>query len=137
MAISDFSEDELLGQAHSVIRHPEMPRCIFRMLWETIQDRREIFAYVKNLAKSGDHYWVLAHVTPSLSASGEVLGYHSNRRVPQRQAIEKVIVPLYRELCAIEEAEPDRKQGLGKSYQRLQALLREKGVAYDEFIFSF
>jgi hypothetical protein len=107
------------------------------MLWETIQDRREIFAYVKNMAKGGDHYWVLAHVTPSLGASGEILGYHSNRRVPRRQVIENAIAPLYRELCAIEEGEPDRRQGLDKSYRRLQALLREKGAAYDEFIVSF
>jgi PAS domain S-box-containing protein len=136
MAISDFDETELLGQAHSIIRHPDMPRCIFKLLWETIQGRKEIFAYVKNMTKAGDYYWVLAHVTPSLGASGEILGYHSNRRVPERRLVDGVIVPLYRELNAIENGEADRKKGLDRSCGRLLALLKEKGVAYDQFVFS-
>jgi PAS domain S-box-containing protein len=136
MAISDFDEPELLGQPHSMIRHPDMPRCIFKLLWETIQNRKEIFAYVKNMTKTGDYYWVLAHVTPSLGASGEILGYHSNRRVPARRALDGIIIPLYSELSSIESREPDRKKGLDRSYERLQSLLKEKGVAYDQFVFS-
>ncbi|HWA46147.1 MAG TPA: PAS domain-containing protein [Hypericibacter adhaerens] len=136
MAISDFNESELLGQPHSLIRHPDMPRCVFKLLWDTIQARKEIFAYVKNMTKTGDHYWVLAHVTPSLGASGEILGYHSSRRLPERRIVEGAIVPLYRELAAIENAEADRKRGLDRSWQRLQGLLKEKGVAYDQFVFS-
>lgn len=60
--IADYTEAEILGQPHSVIRHAHMPRCVFRLLWERIQTGREIFAYVVNAAKNGDHYWVLAHV---------------------------------------------------------------------------
>ncbi|MFZ5789988.1 MAG: PAS domain-containing protein [Pseudomonadota bacterium] len=136
MSISDFDEAELLGQPHSVIRHPDMPRCIFKLLWDTIQARKEIFAYVKNMTKHGDHYWVLAHVTPSLAAGGEILGYHSNRRVPDRRALDHAILPLYRELSTIENAETDRKKGLEASSARLEALLKEKGVSYDQFVFT-
>jgi len=136
MAISDFDESELLGQPHSMIRHPDMPRCVFKLLWETIQSRKEIFAYVKNMARNGDHYWVFAHVTPSLSATGEILGYHSNRRVPERRVLDGVIVPLYSELSSIESRDADRKKGLERSHERLQALLKEKGVAYDQLVFS-
>ena len=136
MAISDFDESELMGQPHSMIRHPDMPRCVFKLLWETIQNRKEIFAYVKNMTKTGDHYWVLAHVTPSLGTSGEILGYHSSRRVPGRRQLDGTIIPLYRELCSIEGRETDRKKGLERSFERLQALLREKGMAYDQFVFS-
>jgi PAS domain S-box-containing protein len=53
--VCGYHEDELLGRPHSIIRHPEMPRCVFKLLWDTIQDGHEIFAFVVNLCKSGDH----------------------------------------------------------------------------------
>ena len=59
-----------------------MPRCVFKLLWNTIDQGEEIFAYVVNLAGSGDHYWVFAHVTPSFDSEGNIIGYHSNRRPP-------------------------------------------------------
>ena len=60
--MADYSEAELLGQPHSIIRHPDMPRAVFKLLWDTVLDRREIFAYVKNMSRNGDYYWVFAHV---------------------------------------------------------------------------
>lgn len=135
-SISDYSEMEILGSPHSVIRHPDMPRCIFKLLWETIQDGREIFAYVVNLAKNGDHYWVFAHVTPSFDASGAMIGYHSNRRVASRSILDNTIIPLYRSLLQTEAQHTDRKAGLAASSKMLEDLLKEKGVQYDEFILS-
>src|SRR5580704_8741733 len=61
MEVSLYSEEELLGQPHSIVRHPDMPRCVFKLLWDTIQKGDEIFAYVKNMCKNGDFYWVFAH----------------------------------------------------------------------------
>src|SRR5262245_50009336 len=63
--IADLTLKETIGQPHSLIRHPHMPRCIFKLLWERIQAGKELFAYVMNRSKNGDHYWVIAHVTPS------------------------------------------------------------------------
>lgn len=136
MEISGYDEAELLGQPHSIIRHPDMPRAVFKLLWDRLQAGHEIFAYVKNMTKAGDFYWVLAHATPSVTPSGEVVGYHSNRRVPERRIVEEVVIPLYRSLKAIEDGEPDRRVGLEKSSERLNALLKEKSIGYDEFIFS-
>lgn len=133
LTISGYTEEELLGQPHSLIRHPSMPRCVFRLLWTYLQSGKEIFAYVKNMTKSGDHYWVLAHATPSVTVSGETVGYHSNRRLPERKAID-VIVPLYRALKATEDAESDRRAGLEKSEEQLRDLLQGKNIGYDEFI---
>jgi hypothetical protein len=59
-----------------------MPRAVLKLLWDTVLDRREIFAYVKNMSMNGDFYWVFAHVTPSFDAKGNVIGFHSSRRVP-------------------------------------------------------
>lgn len=56
LLVSGYAEDELIGEPHSKIRHPHMPRCVFKLLWDTILSGREIFAYVNNRAKSGDHY---------------------------------------------------------------------------------
>ena len=86
--IAGYTEKEVLGEPHSILRHPDMPRCVFQLLWDTVQEKKEIFAYVINRTKIGDHYWVMAHVTPSFDASGQIDGYHSNRRVPDKKIID-------------------------------------------------
>lgn len=134
--IAGYKNNELVGQPHSILRHPDMPRSVFKLLWDTIKAKREIFAYVVNIAKNGDHYWVFAHVTPSMDANGEIIGYHSNRRAPKRDAVENAVIPLYRQLCEIEQKSPNRKQGLEDGYQALTDLLKEKNVSYDEFVFA-
>jgi PAS domain S-box-containing protein len=134
LRVSRYSAKELLGQPHSIIRHPDMPRCVFKLLWEEIEAKREIFAYVLNMASTGDHYWVLAHVTPSFNAGGEVVGYHSNRRKPEAGQVAK-IAPLYRALLE-EETKTERKEGMRRSYEMFLSTLRSQQVAYDEFVFS-
>lgn len=136
MTISDYSEKELLGQPHSVIRHLDMPRCVFKLLWDSITAGHEIFAYVVNLAKNGDHYWVLAHVTPSFDKNGQVAGYHSNRRVPNRNALESTIIPLYRQILIEENRHKNLKEGMGKGSDMLRDIIDQKGVNYDELIFT-
>ncbi|MBF0247354.1 MAG: PAS domain-containing protein [Alphaproteobacteria bacterium] len=136
LRLAGMTEAEAMGQPHSCIRNPEMPRAVFKLLWDTIQAGKEIFAYVVNRSKNGDHYWVLAHVTPSFDASGQVVGYHSNRRTPDRKVLETVIIPLYKQLLAIEKSHSNSKEGMNASFNTLVKLLKEKGVSYDEFIFS-
>ena len=87
------------------------------------------------MASNGDHYWVFAHVTPTFARDGGIVGYHSNRRVPEKRALD-VIRPLYAELQGIEGRAPDRARGLADSFAALTDLLRSKGVSYDEFVFS-
>ncbi|WP_240008373.1 PAS domain-containing protein [Pseudaquidulcibacter saccharophilus] len=132
--ISGYSESECLGQQHSLIRHADMPRCVFKLLWDTIHDGREIFAYVINRCKNGDYYWVNAHVTPSRDASGNIIGFHSNRRVPDREILNNIISPLYRNLLAEENRHANRKDGLIASSEMLTNLLASNKVEYDEFI---
>lgn len=133
--ISALAESDLLGAPHSVIRHPEMPRGIFRLLWETVQRGEEIFAYVVNLAADGAHYWVLAHVTPSYDRHGRLVGYHSNRRRPAPAAIAQVR-PVYQELLA-EEAQHGRAVDAARAgADRLGRLLAERGTSYDRFVWE-
>lgn len=135
LKISGYTEDELIGQPHSLIRNPEMPRCVFKLLWDTVEARNEIFAYVNNRAKCGDHYWVLAHVTPTFDSNQNIIGYHSSRRVPKRSALE-VVRPLYAQLLDIERQYEDRKIGMNKSYEALVDVVAKKGMAYDELVFA-
>lgn len=136
LRLASYSEAQVIGQPHSLIRHPEMPRCIFKLLWDTIGGGKEIFAYVVNRSANGDHYWVLAHVTPSRDSSGTIVGYHSNRRVPNRGVLTGTIIPLYKQLLAEEKRHPNDKEGMNASYESLMRLLKDKNVAYDELIFS-
>jgi PAS domain S-box-containing protein len=136
LEVADYIESEVIGQPHSMIRHPDMPRCVFKLLWDTISKGQELFAYVMNRTKFGDYYWVLAHVTPTFEEDGKtVRGYHSNRRVPNAVALE-VIKPLYAELKAEEDRHANKKDGMNSAYKLLQDKLAQAGMEYDEFILS-
>lgn len=134
--VSGYEEADLIGAPHSRIRHPEMPRAVFKLLWDTLAAGEEIFAYVNNMAATGDHYWVLAHVTPSFGADGSVIGYHSNRRVPEPDSLAR-IKPLYAALLATERRHADRRDGLVASVAQLEGILAQAGMRYSEWIWTF
>jgi PAS domain S-box-containing protein len=131
MKIVGFTETELIGQPHNMVRHPDMPRIIFKMLWDYLKRGSEIHAYVKNLCKDGSYYWVLANVTPSYDVHDKVIGFHSARRYPKKSSLE-IIKPLYVKLLAEEN-----RGGIAASEEYLQKILDEKGMDYEEFILSF
>ena len=135
--MAGYGEADLIGQPHSMIRHPDMPRSVFKLLWDTVEAKREIFAFVKNMAATGDHYWVFAHVTPSYDLQGSVAGYHSNRRVPPPDLIKGTIAPLYAEVLAIEKRHVNGKESLAAGYKALTDFVASQEVSYDELMFSF
>ena len=135
LSLADYTEADVIGEPHSIIRHPDMPRCVFKLLWDHLTAGKEIFAYVVNRAKNGDHYWVLAHVTPTFDESGTITGYHSSRRAPDRGALEK-IKPLYTKLLEEEKRHANSKDGLAASTKVLTDLLESLDLRYDQFIFQ-
>ncbi|MDQ8161872.1 MAG: PAS domain-containing protein [Gemmatimonadota bacterium] len=135
LRVSGYTEDESLGAPHSMIRHPDMPRAIFKYAWDRLLAGHEVFAYVNNLAREGDNYWVLAHMTPTRGPDGAIIGFHSNRRVPDRAKLAKVL-PLYEKLLAEERRHPDRPQGLTASTAMLAGALQDAGKTYDEWVWS-
>ncbi len=82
--MSGFSEDELVGQPHYILRHPDMPKAAFADMWNTIQSGKKWKGYVKNLRKDGGYYLVFASVIPNIR-KGEIVGYTSVRRKPSRR----------------------------------------------------
>ena len=128
--VSGYQESELLHQPHSILRHPKMPKIVFKLLWDTIQAGEEINAYVINLRKDGGFYWVLANVTPSFDRNGKITNYFSVRTKPKQEAL-TVIKPLYAELLHLEKS-----GGMEASKKALDNILKEKGMSYEEFVLS-
>lgn len=131
---SGYSEQELLGAQHNIIRHPDMPRGVFKFLWDNIAAGKEVFAYVKNMAKDGSFYWVFANVTPDYDGSGKIIGYFSVRRAPKRSSIE-IIEGVYRLMLAAEQA-AGAKNACDASLALLGKVLEEKGLSYEELILA-
>jgi PAS domain S-box-containing protein len=131
--ISGYPEHELIGKPHSVIRHPDMPRAVFKLLWDTIAAGEELFGYIVNLSADGSHYWVLAHVTPTFDAGGGIVGYHSNRRTASRAALDQV-EPLYRTLQKEERRHGNARDAAAAGLALMEQILQEQGTTYAEWV---
>ena len=88
--ISRYTREELVGQPHSIVRHPDMPKAAFEQMWKTIQSSNIWEGYVKNLRKDGKFYWVIVNIVPKLDENGEITGYIASRKVPQRHDIQSI-----------------------------------------------
>jgi len=130
MEMAGYEEEELLGKNHNIIRHPDMPRVAFKLAWDLISSGKEFFGFVKNMAKSGDYYWVFANITPDYDISGKIVGYTSVRRKPPQTAIDTVI-PIYKKMCELEKT-----GGMEASGKFLFDFLDENNITYDELILS-
>jgi len=130
MKIAEYTEEELIDKPHSIIRHPSMPKAVFKLLWDTIVQKEEIFAFVLNKTKNGNEYWVYANVTASLDENGKIVGYYSVRRKPNPEAIE-IIKPLYAKML-----ETEKRSGVEASTKILIDILNEEGVSHNELIIS-
>ena len=133
MRVSGFAEEELLGEAHNIVRHPDMPRCVFKLLWDHLLSGRTVAAYVKNMSKDGRFYWVMAVVEP-------VTGGYTSVRLKPTTPLFDAARDMYTELRALErsiegEDGKRRKEAMEASGARLLELLRGAGFrSYDAFM---
>jgi PAS domain S-box-containing protein len=125
--LAGYTQAELLEQPHSIIRHPDMPKIIFKYLWDTIQAGNDVKAFVKNLCKDGEFYWVFAHVRVATNPDGSFRNYVSTRKGMSASA-RTVIEPLYKDLVAAEES-----GGMDASLPLLEAFLKEHGGSLSTF----
>ncbi len=125
--IAGYEKVELFGKPHSIIRHPDMPRIIFKYLWDNLEAGKDVKAFVKNLRKDGGFYWVLAFVRVAKNPDGSFRNYVSTRRGASKSA-RVVIEPLYKKLL---EAEVDG--GMEASGSLLGEFLKENGIKPDSF----
>lgn len=129
---SGYSRAELLHAQHNIIRHPDMPRSVFWLAWETLREGEDFYGYIKNMCKDGSFYWVFAHILPEHDGTGEIIGYRSVRRVPRREAL-ATIMPLYEEMRAAEQA-AGAKDAIAAGLDVLSRFLGERGLSYDQLV---
>ncbi|WP_456470382.1 PAS domain-containing protein [Caminibacter sp.] len=115
--MSGWSRFELMGANHNIIRHPDMPKIAFKILWDLIQNKQEFFGFVKNLRKDGGFYWVFAYITPDLDLNGNIVSYTSFRKKPSRKGIE-FMSEVYKKLV-----EAEKQGGMSASYELLKEML--------------
>ncbi|TGD56574.1 PAS domain-containing protein [Flavobacterium humi] len=127
--VSGYDEFELIGQPHNIIRHPDMPKVIFKFLWDSIKASKNIHAIIKNMAKTGRYYWVVTDFKIIADADGEIAGYFGTRKTVPEDIIVKFIEPLYKKLLHIEEV-----SGLSASEEYLIGFLEERNKTYMEYI---
>jgi PAS domain S-box-containing protein len=130
MDMAEYTEEELLGKPHSIIRHQDMPKAVFRHLWNVIPTKQEIFAFVINKTKNNNDYWVYANITATVDIKGNIVDYYSVRRKPNPKAL-AVIIPLYKKMLEVE-----KNSGVDASFKVLTDILADKGVSYDELVIS-
>ena len=127
--ISGYTEAELIGKPHSIVRHPDMPKVVFKMMWDRINRAQNIMAVVKNLAKDGSYYWVVTEFEPKVDPiTNEILSHTAFRKAAPQKAID-TMAPMYQKLIEIE-----KEGGVEASEKYLRGFLEDKGVTYDEFI---
>ena len=128
--MAGYSFKELIGANHNLIRHPDMPKLAFKILWDRIQAKEEFFGFVKNLCADGGYYWVYAYFTPDLDTNGNIIGYTSVRRKPPQSAIDQ-IMPIYKTLL-----DAERSGGVESSMKILNELLDKYDFEYNEFVIN-
>jgi len=131
---SGYSEQELLGTQHNIIRHPDMPRAVFKLLWDKISNKEECFAYVKNMSKDGGFYWVFTNVTPTFDPAGNITGYFSVRRKPKLSGID-ALTPLYAAMLEAEQ-KAGPANAIEASGKLLADVLKQKGLSYDQLVLA-
>ncbi|MDR7210851.1 PAS domain-containing protein [Flavobacterium piscis] len=127
--VSGYEDYELMGQPHNIIRHPDMPKVIFKVLWENLKQGKNFHAIVKNLAKSGRYYWVITDFEIAKDENGVIVNYFGRRQSVPQEVISLHIEPLYKKLLQIEAA-----SGVEFSEKYLIGFLEEKKRTYVEYI---
>lgn len=127
--VSGYEDYELMGQPHNIIRHPDMPKVIFKVLWENLKNGKNFHAIVKNLAKSGRYYWVITDFEISRDENDVIVNYFARRQAVPQEVVALHIEPLYKKLLQIEAA-----SGVEFSEKYLIGFLEEKKKSYVEYI---
>lgn len=125
--ISGYTKEELIGQAHNIIRHEDMPKTIFYLLWDKVLKGERIYAFVKNKSKNGDYYWVKAYVKPVYKNDeiSQIISY----RKPLNDFAKNFISKLYSQLCAYEKTHT-----VDESFEYFLKYLDERNLSYEQFV---
>lgn len=127
--VSGYEDYELMAHPHNIIRHPDMPKVIFKVMWDNIKQGNQFHGIVKNMSKSGRYYWVITNFEYDREEDGTIVNYIGRRKAVPQDVITNHIQPLYNKLLQIEKV-----SGLDASEKYLKGFLQEAGVSYVDFI---
>jgi PAS domain S-box-containing protein len=124
--VCGYNQDELIGKPHNIIRHPEMPKVVFKIMWEKLHRGENLYAVVKNLTKDGSFYWVVTKFETTFDDDGNVISHYARRKaVPLK--IKQTAETIYKTIRAIEEHDVDLAE------KTFHETLEKYGLTYDEF----
>lgn len=129
--VCGYSREELLGQPHNIIRHPDMPKIIFKVLWDNLLDGVNFHAIVKNLAKSGRYYWVITNFAITRDSSGNIISFLARRTSVPKGVVDEYIAPFYKKLLDLEKV-----GGMQASAAFVGEYLSKINKTYPEFIYE-
>lgn len=124
-----YSPEEMIGQPHSIIRHPDMPKLVFKLLWDNLKVGNNFIGVIKNLAKSGEYYWVITDFEMRRDATGNITHYIARRKSVPKAVIENYVAPLYETLLKLEKV-----GGMELSSRFFKNYLAKQGKDYIDFI---
>ncbi len=126
--ICSYTKDELIGSPHNIVRHPDMPRAIFYLMWKYIKNGQNITAVVKNKTKDGGYYWFIADIEVRRDEQGNIDRYIAFRQAAPKKIV-KIIDPLYKELLKIE-----RRDGMQAAVRYFLDYISKEGGDYSKYI---
>ncbi len=129
MEVSGYKEWELMGQPHNILRHPDMPKLVFKLLWKRLNMAHPMYAIVKNLAKDGSYYWVIADFKTKIDKNGLITHYARRKAIPEN--VKQKISKIYHNILEIEKT-----AGLEASEAYFNGMLEDGGLDYDQFILN-
>ena len=129
--VSHYSESELIGQPHNLIRHPDMPRLVFKLLWDNLKIGNNFVGVIKNLAKTGEYYWVVTDFEMRRDGMGNITHYIGRRKAVPQGAIDNYLAPFYESLLTMEKI-----GGVELSSRFFKNYLSKQGKDYIDFVIS-
>lgn len=130
-AVAHYSASELIGQPHNLIRHPDMPKLIFKLLWDNLKVGNNFVGVIKNLAKTGEYYWVVTDFEMRRDAMGNITHYIGRRKSVPEAAINNYLAPFYESLLKMEKI-----GGVELSSRFFKNYLTKQGKDYIDFVIS-
>jgi len=127
--ISGYKESELISSEHSLFRHPDMPKTIFKFIWDRLNRGMPTKAVIKNVTKCGNHFWALTSIEVKKDRDSDEVRNFIAYRTPISKDVKNTIATLYKNLSDVEE-----DKGIDAATDYLQGYLDERRVSYDEFI---
>ena len=129
--ISGYAKEELMGKNHNIVRHPDMPKIIFKIMWETLEKNEKFVGYVKNHAKNGEYYW-MANKTYLLAREKSGKCKYFSYKGSMSTRAKHYMTTWYAELL-----EEERKGGIEASQKYMDEYLKYRGVSFNEYMETF